>query len=113
MIRSQDLRIGNKLRVGDIIVTVVEIKFYSAKIQYGDKYSIVEYEKLKPIELDEDRLIELGFVKYRNYYHMYTKDNVLVCYYGKGDLRYGGTYLERKFNYLHELQNALYLLKGE
>lgn len=117
MIQSKDLRIGNKLRVNDTIVTVVEIKVYTIKILYGDKYSIVDYEKMTPIELDEGRLTSMGFepIGTTSNTEYYVQEMAGVDVEIDLDIKrllIGGVQLQ--FNgYLHELQNALYLLKGE
>lgn len=134
-LNSFDLRIGNLLLYEDRIIEVVGLN--KGWIEYNNE----EFDKcgdkpkyFEPIELTEDILMKIGFKKekqlisylfYLDYeidknniiwvkYIIYPKDPSLLRIITSQSGNYECfEFIKRGIRYLHELQNAYYLLTGE
>lgn len=78
--KKEELRIGNIVDRG----TVYEIRNTVARIHYGDRYSLIAYEDLKPIPLTEEILLKCSGVKkehskiFTNKYSLNLKRNIYL-----------------------------------
>lgn len=128
--KTQDLRLGNFLKYDDnILCEVAEI--YNNVIYCFDKYGedLHCMEFVKPIELTEDILIKAGFKKgYNEIYSKTIKNDFYeynISYQNVKDNKYSfvasgykNNELKRQIRldniqYLHQLQNAYYLLTNQ
>jgi hypothetical protein len=86
--------------------------------------AICEIEKLQPIELTEELLVKIGFVKENEVNRMYNNRCVLSYYIGNFykelviEVRrengfYKNNMVHYDIKYLHQLQNAYYCLTGQ
>lgn len=98
---ANSLRIGNNVRYqhGPII-----------NLGIHDLYRFnYKYIHLKPIILDEIKLIQLGFNKIDKYTFV---SNSIFIYHRKRGFIYGSRNREVNIKYVHELQNLYFALKG-
>ena len=117
MINAFDIRKGNALLHEGNDVNLLEIRGVEATLMIGNLIYSAFYEDLEPIELDEDRLTSMGFepIGTTSNTEYFVQEMAGVDVEIDLDIKrllIGG--VQFQFNgYLHELQNALYLLKGE
>ena len=116
---EKDLRIGNLVKWYDVS-KVLELhseknKFDNVYIECEESFEWTEYNKLEPIPLTEEWLLKFGFLiieingkfeatlpnfRYNIYWNKYT-DGFLFC---------DGETVLINFNYVHELQNLVFVL---
>ena len=116
---EKDLRIGNLVKWYDVS-KVLELhseknKFDNVYIECEESFEWTEYNKLEPIPLTEEWLLKFGFFiieingkfeatlpnfRYNIYWNKYT-DGFLFC---------DGETVLINFNYVHELQNLVFVL---
>ena len=119
MLKNNELRIGNLVKWYDVS-KVLELhseknKFDNVYIECEESFEWTEYNKLEPIPLTEEWLLKLGFLiieingkfeatlpnfRYNIYWNKYT-DGFLFC---------DGETVLINFNYVHELQNLVFVL---
>ena len=117
--KANELRIGNLVKWYDVS-KVLELhseknKFDNVYIECEESFEWTEYNKLEPIPLTEEWLLKFGFLiieingkfeatlpnfRYNIYWNKYT-DGFLFC---------DGETVLIKFNYVHELQNLVFVL---
>lgn len=121
--KNNELRIGNYVQHNDEIIKVEQIT--KRKIGYhrnGDKSCMhyLKYSEIKPIEITEDLLLENGFGK--NFYRWFSQDcfvyndNEVILRQSFDDDSWYATivYLDMfSINYIHELQNAYYVVNNK
>ena len=118
-LRVNELRIGNLVKWYDVS-KVLELhseknKFDNVYIECEESFEWTEYNKLEPIPLTEEWLLKFGFLiieingkfeatlpnfRYNIYWNKYT-DGFLFC---------DGETVLINFNYVHELQNLVFVL---
>ena len=116
---ANELRIGNLVKWYDVS-KVLELhseknKFDNVYIECEESFEWTEYNKLEPIPLTEEWLLKFGFLiieingkfeatlpnfRYNIYWNKYT-DGFLFC---------DGETVLINFNYVHELQNLVFVL---
>lgn len=134
--KVNDLRIGNWIKYEDKLVQVVQLSSLMILCQRDENQFLVNCapEVFQPIELTEDILMKIGFKKerqlisylfYLDYeidknniiwvkYIIYPKDPSLLRIITSQSGNYECfEFIKRGIRYLHELQNAYYLLTGE
>ena len=119
MLKNNELRIGNLVKWYDVS-KVLELhseknKFDNVYIECEESFEWTEYNKLEPIPLTEEWLLKFGFLiieingkfeatlpnfRYNIYWNKYT-DGFLFC---------DGETVLINFNYVHELQNLVFVL---
>ena len=119
MLKNNELRIGNLVKWYDVS-KVLELhseknKFDNVYIECEESFEWTEYNKLEPIPLTEEWLLKFGFFiieingkfeatlpnfRYNIYWNKYT-DGFLFC---------DGETVLINFNYVHELQNLVFVL---
>jgi hypothetical protein len=118
--KANELRIGNYVNIEGDVVKVKEI--YEKSIHYANS----EYESfatedfIQPIELTEEILVKIGFEKFVKSFRMelsgcrldYFIDKTLYIYKKHTNCCLIKD-LEIKCEYIHQLQNAHYLLTNE
>ncbi|WP_313374308.1 hypothetical protein [Chishuiella sp.] len=115
--KKEELRIGNIVDRG----TVYEIRNTVARIHYGDRYSLIAYEELKPIQLNDELITKLGGeieILYQN--EPLEACRLKTCTIQGFSMHYDqishniplGPY-NVPVKYLHELQNLYYALKNQ
>ena len=117
--KANELRIGNLVKWYDVS-KVLELhseknKFDNVYIECEESFEWTEYNKLEPIPLTEEWLLKFGFFiieingkfeatlpnfRYNIYWNKYT-DGFLFC---------DGETVLINFNYVHELQNLVFVL---
>ena len=117
--KANELRIGNLVKWYDVS-KVLELhseknKFDNVYIECEESFERTEYNKLEPIPLTEEWLLKFGFLiieingkfeatlpnfRYNIYWNKYT-DGFLFC---------DGETVLINFNYVHELQNLVFVL---
>ena len=117
--KANELRIGNLVKWYDVS-KVLELhseknKFDNVYIECEESFEWTEYNKLEPIPLTEEWLLKFGFLiieingkfeatlpnfRYNIYWNKYT-DGFLFC---------DGETVLINFNYVHELQNLVFVL---
>lgn len=129
-LKCTDLRIGNLIDYFGDIIKVDTIDYFDGKERVGgvnttegdrvfDKPSYFE-----PIELTEEVLLKIGFVKENEVNRMYNNRCVVSYYIGNFykelviEVRrengfYKNNMVHYDIKYLHQLQNAYYLLTNE
>ena len=136
MIESNKLRIGNLVETDSSegnIKTVVEIKHKMASVKYirtdtnEPHQSMVDYERLVPIELTKEWLLKFGFnTEYKKGYigidvkheNGMTTDFVLSFPYRMGEWQTYfawefNNYMFQKIEHVHDLQNFFFALTGQ
>jgi len=125
MIESNNLRIGNLVH-SDFsetnIKTVVEIKHKMASVKYirtdtnEPHQSMVDYERLIPIELTREWLLKAGFEGHSTNPYWFRKNDILISENGNLELVSWDRNifkLNKSIKYVHELQNIFFSLFGE
>jgi hypothetical protein len=115
MIQANELRIGNWVKVGDTESTVCLIDHQFILLQ-GNAV-INRPEQIEPIPLTPEILEKCGFEWSIYHQGFYKKDFVNIL----GEYQYGyrfkifrtSQYVGTKINYLHQLQNLVFILTGE
>ena len=117
--KANELRRGNLVKWYDVS-KVLELhseknKFDNVYIECEESFEWTEYNKLEPIPLTEEWLLKFGFLiieingkfeatlpnfRYNIYWNKYT-DGFLFC---------DGETVLINFNYVHELQNLVFVL---
>lgn len=132
-LHAHELRIGNCLRLGEVILKVSEINnncFYTTEEDGNDFKSTVW--DIEPIELTEEWLLKFGFIKSgtNTDSHWYKGDNEGISRIGlkqykdlfnnnhiSFDFNVGGAYcissVDIKIEFVHQLQNLYFALTGE
>ena len=113
-IKAEELRIGNTVEQG----IVYELRNTVAKIKYNDRYSLIAYENLNPIPLNEEILLKCGF----DYSSKLSDNDCMVYYLDNGlEIVWAG-YLcvdinslfiplaDTELKHLHELENLYKIL---
>ena len=109
-IKSKDLRIGNYVKSGDLIVCVDWINRHYIKggaTNENDGYldTRIPTKLVQPIKLTKDWLIKFGFVKEECFYY---KNGVAI----EDDFTLEG-FGDVELKYVHQLQNLYFALTGE
>ena len=126
--RANELRIGNWVQYDGIPYQIESLTKVDAVVHSIDIFDFRNrsLENAQPIELTEEVLLKIGFVKKNDCYiltnecilFVYYKDSFKQellasvkregkCYYNKNELK------NYDIKYLHQLQNAYYLLTNE
>jgi translation elongation factor P/translation initiation factor 5A len=116
MIQPKDFRIGNYVMYEGKVQRFLGIN-QEFPLFDTDEYGVyaTSWDKVEPIFITEEKLIELGFVNKRSYYYLpklgneyrfrfFDSNNKLTC--SVGDNFSGIKYLA--LDYIHELQNLIY-----
>lgn len=134
--KANELRIGNWIKYEDKLVQVVQLSSLMMLCQRDENQFLVNCapKVFQPIELTEELLLKIGFKKERQlisnlFYLDYETDvdniiRVKYVMYPKAPSLLKITtsqcenyecfeFMKRGIKYLHELQNAYYLLTGE
>lgn len=115
--KTNELRIGNWILYNDLYCKIIGIykedneviiEYYNGETDYR----FIDY--IEPIELTEEVLLKIGFNKERDIKTL--NEEVFVWHngiieYQCGDCNYDAVICQCK--YLHQLQNAYYLLTGQ
>jgi hypothetical protein len=113
--KAEELRLGNWVHTGDNQAVQVAAIFYDeVYLDFnGNQGGILQcdIEKLKPIEIDENWLIESGFLDWKNgwwskgamKYYAYINS----FYWKETSIHFGDV------KYVHEFQNIVYFLSKE
>jgi len=135
--KANELRIGNYVNIEGDVVKVKEI--YEKGIHYanGEYESYATEDFIQPIKLTEELLLNIGFekielvekklymyykeVRINNYsylldFRVMPKDECIVLYVMKkedDELDYSTIFYNDNIKYLHQLQNAYYLLTNK
>lgn len=114
--KISEIRFGNKVyyngnhnEIGTVTGFSVDI-FGNKKIELNYKCDITyPLDKLKPIALNKENIVELGFKKIENVGEeiVYTKNTVFEVWLYDLDIYYKETRLETDLRYYHQLQNIL------
>lgn len=113
--KANELRIGNWIKYEDKLVQVVQVSSMMILCQRDENQFLVNClpEDYEPIELTEEVLEKIGFAG-RKYidtpYTSFVWENKTIEYQS-GDCEYDVIICVCK--YLHELQNAYFLLTGQ
>ena len=116
MIQANELRIGNLVNSkNDGIISITNISEKSVAVSEAHCYNHIPVEFISPIQLTEEWLLKFGFFiieingkfeatlpnfRYNIYWNKYT-DGFLFC---------DGETVLINFNYVHELQNLVFVL---
>lgn len=121
-LKCTDLRIGNWIKYEDKLVQVVQVSSLMILCQRDENQFLVNCapKVFQPIELTKKVLFIVGFEKFEKSFRMelngyridYDIDKTLRIYKIHTDCCFIKD-LEIKCEYLHQLQNALYLLTNE
>ena len=128
-LKCTDLRIGNLIDYFGDIIKVDTIDYFDGKERVGGKTKDEDrvFDKpsyFAPIELTEELLVKIGFVKENEVNRMYNNRCVVSYYIGNFykelviEVRrekgfYKNNMVHYDIKYLHELQNAYYCLTNE
>ncbi len=103
---------ANELRIGNRVLTFgtngnpdgwEEIDVSAQNILTCENHP----EWFKPIELTEERLVNLGFIEEKDYWYHNQYSNFILFKNEYGLVfKYGGSVMNRCLYYVHELQNA-------
>ena len=128
----KDLRIGNYVNIEGDVVRVKEI--YEKSIHYanGEYESYATEDFIQPIELTEELLLKIGFKKNKYDWWKYFPDreneisilmtefyttieyaNLFHCPEDVTEVNYGSTLEFPRRIYIHQLQNAYFLLTNQ
>jgi hypothetical protein len=113
----KELRIGNNVMIGGIITKIEGLSTWDDIIQ-NSNFSERPLSEFEPIPLTEEILLKCGFKKdgrylilkleeYCNLFYDTTDKTICIGV----EYEAGGT--ERKFEYVHQLQNLVFALTGE
>lgn len=114
----------NELRIGNWLERLHGDYFQVGYSTFQEFYIYPEYFLPKPIPLTEDWLIKLGFKQWVNFgrktynYDLMPLCNFSYCFVTKKVmiLENGNSmshWIERKIEYVHELQNLYFALRGK
>lgn len=118
--KTNELRIGNYVNIEGDVVKVKEI--YEKSIYYanGEYESYATEDFIQPIELTEEVLVKIGFEKFVKSFRMELSGCRLDYFINKTLYIYKKHTncclikdLEIKCEYVHQLQNAYFLLTGQ
>lgn len=121
-LKCSDLRIGNYLKYNSKIVEVFGLRPRYIEYYDEDEFLVGDNpEYFEPIELTEELLVKIGFEKFEKLFRMKLREFHLDYFIVVGVLRiykkitdcYFDKNLEIKCEFLHQLQNAYYLLTNE
>lgn len=126
-LKCTDLRIGNWIKYEDKLVQVVQLSSLMILCQRDENQFLVNCEPkvFQPIELTEEVLAKIGFKKniiYGNVIEYFPIDDNLTrifCIKEKQNFKIQNVRknitetIEKHIKYLHQLQNAYYLLTNE
>lgn len=124
--KPQELRIGNLVYVPGLFgpsALVEHVEFIYAKGEVGTYSTEAHASSYKPIELTEQWLLKLGFER-RSYGYFCIDfkhiDNALRLFPMTSGSRFNGMWgvalmpqLQKKIEYVHQLQNLYFALTGE
>ncbi|HEY4756069.1 MAG TPA: hypothetical protein VIH28_08450 [Ignavibacteriaceae bacterium] len=118
-LQSSELRIGNLVLIdGDILGKISEIRSNHAKILYkgevnsqiGERFSLIDYDRIKPIPITKEWLIRFGFegteflIGFGNF----------ICSPHNNILTWFGVSIHNSlWNEVHKFQNLHYALTGQ
>lgn len=109
----RELRIGNYVLLDDEkLVKVIWVKYDSVCIiEIGKEYphAIVNISRISGIPLTEKILLKFGFLYDDNFYHL---NNIWISNFYENYFSLDG-FDETKIEYIHQLQNLYFPLKGE
>jgi hypothetical protein len=124
--KANELRIGNWIKYEDKLVQVVQLSSLMILCKRDENQFLVNCapKEFQPIELTEEVLVKIGFVKENGVNRMYNKRCVVSYYIGNFykelviEVRrengfYKNNMVHYDIKYLHELQNAYNLLTNE
>ena len=126
--KTNELRIGNYVKrtlpTDMAYAKVLEITHNGLLVQDKDGYVGCSMNFIEPIELTEEVLVKIGFVKENEINRMYNNRCVVSYYIGNFykelviEVRrengfYKNNMVHYDIKYLHELQNAYYCLTGQ
>lgn len=127
MIEARELRQGNSILIDGVTPgTIKELRETHAKVLYqgdvngniGDRMSPIDYDRIKPIPLTEERLLEFGFKD--GQIELIHPDKLLIISATVGGKYYfyledtdGSTFSLNYIQYAHQLQNLYFTLTGE
>lgn len=122
--KTNELRIGNYVNIEGDVVKVKEIYEKSIHYTYGEYESYATEDFIQPIELTEEILVKIGFEKDGNNYSLICGDievgyyidkfkQVLCISVSREKRFYKNELRSYDVKYLHQLQNAYYLLTNE
>ena len=118
--KTNELRIGNRLMYDGDVVEVTMIGMQACVCRRGDKFIAITIGNVEPIPLTSDYLKEIGAEEAR-----VIKDNRPLFKYDRFNIIYNQKYrfwvvidytssvYITKVEYVHELQNVLFVLNGE
>ena len=121
MIQANELRVGNLLNYdtaeGDVVTATIGWQYIQWATEDPKGFNLVH----SPIPITEEWLIKLGFKQYHDFKIIY--DLMPLCGFGydistkqvvileKGNPN--SHWIERKIEYVHELQNLYFALRGQ
>jgi hypothetical protein len=110
MIKSSELRIGNKLNYhsaeGDILLATFDCKDLKWISEDETSFNLVH----SPIQLTEEILVKFGFVPSKFHRSTIFKKGKIYLRKCQSHYKYGNC---AKLNYVHQLQNLIYALTGK
>lgn len=108
----QELRIGNYVKIFDTITQIEGMSTWDNLIQ-NSNFAERELSEFEPIELTEEWLLKFGFKK-DGYGDFIISNAIMWLNNGKIIAHIGmSTAIDIKCNYVHELQNIYFSLKGQ
>ena len=129
MIQANELRIGNLVFRDELNIENGKWDELTIKINYQDIFNLINGNDMvktayNPIPLTEEWLIKLGFKQWVNFgrktynYDLMPLCNFSYCFVTKKVmiLEKGNNmshWIERKIEYVHELQNLYFSLRGK
>lgn len=124
--KVNELRIGNWIKYKDKLMQVVQLSSLMILCQRDENQFLVNCapKEFQPIELTEELMLKIGFKKDGNNYSLVCDDIEVGFYIDKfKQVLYINVSREKRFyknelrsydvKYLHQLQNAYYLLTNE
>ena len=127
-----ELRIGNYVNIEGDVVKVKEIYEKSIHYTYGEYESYATEDFIQPIKLTEELLLNIGFKKNKYDWWKYFPDreneisilmsgeyttieyaNLFHCPEDVTEVNYGSKLEFPRRIYLHELQNAYFLISNQ
>lgn len=133
--KANDLRIGNWIKYEDKLVQVVQLSSLMILCQRDENQFLVNCEPkvFQPIELTEELLLKIGFelMNTKNHkgfemvreieedvyeflvFKIFSDNTLLHMRKSKGGGFEYGEFTKRGIKYLHELQNAYFLLTNQ
>src|SRR6202035_583290 len=104
MIKSTELRIGNKVKYKDQLIDVLSI--HDSGIIYSSLGMFIKVQHLSPVQLTGDLLNSFGFKHMHNGIYKYKHRKLTEVFHTLNEyfFRYDGKFVA-SCKYLHELQN--------